>query len=177
MEAALMAVRSEEARAKQAEYQRAWRLANPEIWAAQKARHYHAHPELHAERLRAWRAAHPEHHAKDAERERIRRLTTPGYYRTDEYRANRAASSHRRRAAKAEAPGDFTVEEFAALCEAHEYRCVYCGCDGKMTADHAIPLSRGGSNYISNIVPACKSCNSSKGTRTVEEFLSWRVAA
>lgn len=31
--------------------------------------------------------------------------------------------------------------------------------------------ARGGSNDISNIVPACRSCNSRKGARTIDEFL------
>jgi len=82
------------------------------------------------------------------------------------------AAKQRRRAREAGAPGTFTAEEFAALCEAHDHRCAYCGCEAKLTADHAIPLSRGGSNFIENIVPACLSCNSAKRDRTAEEFLA-----
>ena len=56
----------------------------------------------------------------------------------------------------------------------HGNRCYYCGCEGKMTLDHRIPFSRGGTNWPANIVPACKSCNCSKGDKTETEFLDWR---
>jgi 5-methylcytosine-specific restriction endonuclease McrA len=49
--------------------------------------------------------------------------------------------------------------------------CYYCkNSNSVLTKDHLIPLSRGGSDYIDNIVPACKSCNCSKGTKTEKEF-------
>ncbi|WP_276200329.1 HNH endonuclease [Chelatococcus sp. XZ-Ab1] len=48
-------------------------------------------------------------------------------------------------------------------------KCVYCGTTEKLGADHAIPLSRGGTNDISNLVACCEACNKSKGGRTVEE--------
>jgi 5-methylcytosine-specific restriction enzyme A len=44
-------------------------------------------------------------------------------------------------------------------------RCFYCGrpTDPKaLTMDHIVPLSRGGKSTKSNIVPACKSCNTMK---------------
>jgi 5-methylcytosine-specific restriction protein A len=34
------------------------------------------------------------------------------------------------------------------------------------TADHVIPLAKGGSNDPGNLVPACAPCNSSRGSRT-----------
>jgi 5-methylcytosine-specific restriction endonuclease McrA len=51
-------------------------------------------------------------------------------------------------------------------------RCVYCGCmPDVLTQDHVIPLSRGGTHTMDNIVPACKPCNSSKGNKDVDEWL------
>jgi 5-methylcytosine-specific restriction endonuclease McrA len=53
--------------------------------------------------------------------------------------------------------------------------CTYCGCspDGVvMHADHAIPLSRGGSDAWHNLAPACEPCNLRKHTKTPEEFLA-----
>lgn len=54
--------------------------------------------------------------------------------------------------------------------------CYYC----KQTVntddlhlDHGIPLSKGGSHSIDNLFPAHKSCNLSKGERTVEEYLNY----
>lgn len=52
-------------------------------------------------------------------------------------------------------------------------RCQYCGRGpetGSLHCDHVLPLFKGGSNELSNLVTACKSCNSSKRAKTVEEW-------
>jgi len=63
----------------------------------------------------------------------------------------------------------------------HKYNghCAYCGCEILRTSfniDHIKPLRRGdrenkGENLIINYNPSCISCNSSKGTLSIE---SWR---
>jgi hypothetical protein len=52
--------------------------------------------------------------------------------------------------------------------------CVYCGKETKTTFDHLVPLNKGGEDNISNQVPACQSCNSSKGDRDVIAWFSER---
>jgi hypothetical protein len=50
--------------------------------------------------------------------------------------------------------------------------CMYCGdefSEGGLTRDHVVPLSRGGRDVWSNVVSACKSCNTRKGGRTPEQ--------
>lgn len=52
-------------------------------------------------------------------------------------------------------------------------KCAYCGACLEITGthiDHMTPKSRGGCNSIENLVPSCPSCNTSKGTKTFEEF-------
>lgn len=39
--------------------------------------------------------------------------------------------------------------------------------------DHIIPLSRGGDNTLANVAPACSSCNSSKGNKSLDEFITY----
>ena len=52
--------------------------------------------------------------------------------------------------------------------------CAYCGGTPRkgqrLTRDHLVPVSVGGRTVQSNIVPACSSCNSSKGA---EDFKDW----
>lgn len=49
------------------------------------------------------------------------------------------------------------------------HMCMYCF-DKANTLDHVVPLSNGGSDMADNIVAACKSCNSSKGSKTLVEW-------
>ncbi len=65
-------------------------------------------------------------------------------------------------------------------CEVRKYllakwgrTCAYCDAEnGPLNIDHVHPRSRGGSNRVSNLVPACMPCNESKADRLVEEFLA-----
>ena len=95
-------------------------------------------------------------------RERQRRL----YNSEETYREKKIAQCHARRAVF----GSYTAEDFEAIKEFFDYSCAYCGKQVGLTVDHVVPLASGGSNSIENIVPACLSCNCSKGAR---EMLSW----
>lgn len=77
------------------------------------------------------------------------------------------------------AKGDFSLEGWAQKLAYYGSRCFYCknflqNCE--ITKDHRIPLSRGGTNWLSNLVPACLACNDSKGTKTYHEYVKNRVA-
>lgn len=69
-----------------------------------------------------------------------------------------------RRARKAGNGGSHTLQEWREKCELFANLCAYCGEARPLTRDHKIPLVRGGTDDISNIVPACRPCNSRKGT-------------
>ena len=50
--------------------------------------------------------------------------------------------------------------------------CAYCGVsDTPLDRDCVLALSRGGRYTLENIVPACRSCNSSKGNDEVTGWL------
>lgn len=56
------------------------------------------------------------------------------------------------------------------------YTCVYCGQKGGVLhCDHIEPVSRGGSDDITNLATACPPCNLSKGTKSAGEFLALRA--
>lgn len=83
-------------------------------------------------------------------------------------RAYVRVSGNKRRAAAA--GKHFTFQEWEALLRDHDGRCAYCGSAERIEADHRVPLCRGGSNEIGNILPACRPCNRRKHRRTEDEF-------
>jgi len=66
--------------------------------------------------------------------------------------------------------GLHSAGEWELLKLQHGYRCPACGQqepDIVLTQDHIVPLSQGGSDWIENIQPLCKSCNSKKHIQSV----------
>lgn len=49
------------------------------------------------------------------------------------------------------------------------FTCQYCGTNKELTLDHLIPKAKGGETSWSNLVTACKQCNSKKGDYALEE--------
>lgn len=57
--------------------------------------------------------------------------------------------------------------------DAKEYDgCWYCESHDDLTIDHIKPTSLGGPDTPGNVTVACRSCNSSKHTRTYDEFVA-----
>lgn len=55
------------------------------------------------------------------------------------------------------------------IYERDNFTCQYCGADRNLSIDHIRPESRGGTMVHSNLVTACRPCNSKKSDRTPEE--------
>jgi len=67
---------------------------------------------------------------------------------------------------------DLTKVDWQEVLQTFNYRCAYCHKESNhMEKDHIIPLSRGGNHTKSNIVPACRSCNSRKHDKTLLEYV------
>ena len=49
------------------------------------------------------------------------------------------------------------------------FTCQYCGHQKGLTLDHVVPRSKGGKTSWTNLVTACKRCNTQKGDYTPEE--------
>jgi 5-methylcytosine-specific restriction endonuclease McrA len=130
--------------------------------AGRKARHEQrivadpTYRESVATRARAWYRDNPE-------RGKERAMT---WYRANPARVTARRESRRAREMNAE--GSFTEQEWRDLCAHYGNRCLCCGASGVMTADHVIPLARGGSNDISNIQPLCRHCNATKHTKATD---------
>ena len=75
-----------------------------------------------------------------------------------------ALLNSRRRARKAKVEkNDLTAAQWREIKLASNHKCVYCGKKFKnLTMDHITPISKGGNHTVSNVVPACRSCNSKK---------------
>ena len=56
---------------------------------------------------------------------------------------------------------------------AHAGTCSYCGRSTSLSLDHLIPQLQGGPDAADNITYACRSCNSSKGSK---DMMMWLVS-
>jgi len=128
------------------ERHRAWYYANHERVKANKRSHRARNVEKARKSAREWVRAHPERWVGDQAKRRAR--------------------------LRDGASCGVTVKEWGSILEAFDHRCAYCLASGvKLTRDHVEPLARGGRDEPSNVVPACGSCNSRKGNRTLLRFL------
>jgi 5-methylcytosine-specific restriction endonuclease McrA len=85
------------------------------------------------------------------------------------------AKERRRRRWDAETDGHSQTElhRYWASKGIDTQQCHYCeesASEGNLaTGDHVIPLSRGGTDTVENLVPCCKSCNSSKSDKLINQ--------
>ena len=70
--------------------------------------------------------------------------------------------------------GSHTFAEWETLKAQYNWTCLACRkteSEIKLTEDHIIPVSKGGSDNIENIQPLCLKCNLSKHTRTTNYLI------
>lgn len=63
-----------------------------------------------------------------------------------------------------------SVLQLRARFSRFDHCCAYCGASGDMQIEHVKPISQGGLHHISNIVPACLSCNYAKHADPMEQW-------
>lgn len=64
--------------------------------------------------------------------------------------------------------GNITFGEWNNLLELYNHKCLACESTENLSMDHIIPLSKGGRHSIDNVQLLCVSCNSHKGTKTID---------
>ena len=76
----------------------------------------------------------------------------------------------------------YSDEQRWRIFEKTDGYCIYCGkklawknygnSDGKAgwEVDHSIPISRGGTDHLNNLVPSCIPCNRDKGDLTGSQY-------
>lgn len=160
-------------------------MAKWEAKNAQRRRAYHQKYEAdnrleRRERARAYRLVYAATHREEKRikaREWARsnpernRARVKAWAKANPDKANTLKIRHR--ALKKGASGSHTAREWREKVASSGGVCVYCGKAGPLTRDHAVPLAKGGSDSIENIVPACARCNASKGTRTAAQFWTY----
>lgn len=129
------------------EAMRRWRARNPELLRERRRKYRVAARQRDGAMLNAQRAAYLASHPE------VRRAKEQAY-----------------RARKLAAAGSFTGAEWLALVARWGNVCAYRGEPGPLEPDHRVPLARGGTSFINNILPACRGCNARKHTMTEEEF-------
>ena len=147
---------------------RTWRAAHSEHQRTYRAAYNLAHREERRIAYRNWVATH-RNTVRTRQRAAYAANPTRTKTNTKVWRSANPekvrAIKRRHRAHKANAPiNDFTAAQWREMQEHYGHRCVYCGkrAKGHLTQDHLTPLSKGGSHTLSNIVPACRACNSKK---------------
>jgi 5-methylcytosine-specific restriction endonuclease McrA len=153
-----------------AERQRDYRRRNPEKVKQQARAAYLARADYYRAKTRAARDADPTAHR---ERNNEWALANP-----DRVRAIKSRYKHKRRALQDASPYRVTGRDLKRAYQLAEGTCTYCGRKFESirsaTWDHVVPVSRGGSFGIGNLVPACQSCNSSKQDKTITEWRAWQ---
>lgn len=156
-------MRTEEQKARYNAREREKRQADPEYAERRRAALRAARdPEADAARCRKYREENRERIAQQ-KREYYQRVRKVRDKSEDAQFKDREKKS-RRRAVYAE--GTITPEQWREICDRHDNQCAYCGAKPEvLEMDHVIAISKGGPHSASNIVPACKPCNSAKGAR------------
>ena len=141
--------------------------------------YYHNNKEYYAELNKKYYAENKEYHDNYMiqyslnNKERISEYNKHHYQNNKElYRKNWQT----RRARMAGLPCNLTEEEWQDLLDMFGNSCAYCGVhqeelDETLQRDHVIPVVKGGGYTKGNIVPACRRCNNSKGTKDLEDWL------
>lgn len=142
--------RYEEKRDKILEQKREY-YSRPKVYKRQ-LEYYKNNREYYAERYKNWSSNNPE---------------------------KRKLINERRRNREANTESTLTLGEWEKIKKFFGNSCAYCGISEKesinkfgerLHQEHIVPLSKGGGLTKNNIIPSCRSCNSSKKTKRIDKW-------
>jgi 5-methylcytosine-specific restriction endonuclease McrA len=148
-------VRREPIREQLASYAREYYREHRVIILARRAKEWIERGDELRAKQRTYRYLHPVQTRASARRARLKNP------------AQCLARCVRRRAILIGAAGSHTVAEWNAIALKQRGKCAHCGHKTKLTRDHKVPLSRGGTDFAFNLQGLCKPCNSRKGAKIV----------
>ena len=156
-------------------YNKNWRKNNKEKWRGLLKKWKKNNPEKVKEMFRNWRRANLE---KVRETKRIWEKKNPEKVKRHrkKWKSKNQDKIKQERARRRGAKGLHMQTEWETLKAQYNWTCPACHRSEpeiKLTEDHIIPISKGGSNNIENIQPLCKGCNSRKYTKIIKYNLDF----
>lgn len=140
--------------------------------------HYQKNKEHHAEVMKAARARDPERYReydrKKYARYRAKHKEKVAAYRKEYRKRNYTQvliwnETYRDRVRGNEQ--EFSISDWDNVQDVFGRRCAYCDRNQKLSMDHFIPVTKSGGTVVGNIIPACKSCNSTKHNKHPKSWL------
>ncbi len=161
-----------------------YRRENREQILEQKRKHYWDNRDRLAAEHREWYFSNRDREVQKKRqfytdnRDPCLRMKHESYVRTKpQVYLRRHVEKQRRRSVLAQCSGSYTVSEWTQLLDYFGHQCLCCGSDQRISADHVIPLSCGGSNDLDNIQPLCVKCNASKGKKIIDYRSAYAINA
>ena len=131
-----------------------YRLNNKELLSLRDKKYYSGHQEYVKSRVKRYVASNKETISIKKSIYRIKNKEQCNISNMN-YRSN-----------KSKLPSTFTIEQWENTKLAFDNKCAYCGMELPLAKEHFLPVSNGGEFTHNNIIPSCRSCNSSKFTNS-----------
>lgn len=156
------------------ELKRKHQAENPEKYDEAERKYLKTHREEVNTKARERRQQDLEHYREIGRNSYDRHAEERRKYSLEYYKLHpekSVAANNRRRALKYASESTHTEEEWMELKALYNFKCLRCGAQEpyiKLTRDHVIPLTQGGSDSIDNVQPLCARCNSKKNNKHID---------
>ena len=139
-----------------------WCKNNPEKQRDRTRKWREKNREKDRKSAREWGKKHPEQRKETSKRWREKNREKYNVFQRNNY------------AKRKKVEGSFTIEEWEQKKKKFNYKCAICKISEEellnktgigLTIDHIIPITKKGTNYISNIQPLCFKCNRKKSNK------------